>query len=150
MKIYMYYNPNPRGRSVGDCTVRAVSAALGVSWDAAFRGIARQARSMADMPSADAVWGAYLKSRGFRRRTIANTCPDCYTAADFAREHPHGVYVLAFGGHREQPAKQNTEQGVMYATKTDLKDVLDVVDDLKRQLDEMRLKMQNNAPEEVL
>lgn len=99
MKIYRYYNPNPRGRSVGDCTVRAVSAALGVSWDAAFRGIAGQARSMADMPSADAVWGAYLKSRGFRRRTIANTCPDCYTAADFAREHPHGVYVLAFGGH---------------------------------------------------
>lgn len=51
---------------------------------------------------------------------------------------------------REQPAKQNTEQGVPYATKTDLKDVLDVVDDLKRQLDEMRLKTQNNAPEEVL
>lgn len=51
---------------------------------------------------------------------------------------------------REQPAKQNTEQGVLYATKTDLKDVLDVVDDLKRQLDEMRLKTQNNAPEEVL
>lgn len=51
------------------------------------------------MPSADAVWGAYLKSRGFRRRTISNTCPDCYTAADFAREHPRGVYVLAFGGH---------------------------------------------------
>ena len=57
--------------------------------------------------------------------------------------------MLAFGGHREQPAKQNTEQCVMYATKTDLKDVLDVVDDLKRQLDEMRLKTQNNASEEV-
>ena len=51
---------------------------------------------------------------------------------------------------REQPAKQNTEQGIPYATKTDLKDVLDVVDDLKRQLNEMRLKTQNNAPEEVL
>ena len=51
---------------------------------------------------------------------------------------------------REQPAKQNTEQGVPYATKTDLKDVLDVVDNLKRQLDEMRLKTQNNAPGEVL
>ena len=66
MKIYRYYNPNPRGRSVGDCTVRAVSAALGVSWDAAFRGIARQARSMADMPSAVALWdksapSVYLK-----------------------------------------------------------------------------------------
>ena len=50
---------------------------------------------------------------------------------------------------REQPAKQNAEHGILYATKTDLKDVLDVVDDLKRQLDEMRLKTQNNTSEEA-
>ena len=54
---------------------------------------------MCDMPSSDAVWGAVLRSHGFVRRGISNTCPDCYTAADFVLGHPVGVYVLAFGGH---------------------------------------------------
>lgn len=51
------------------------------------------------MPSADAVWGAVLREHGFRRYAIPNSCPNCYTAADFAADHPHGVFTLAFGGH---------------------------------------------------
>ncbi len=51
---------------------------------------------------------------------------------------------------KEQPARQSPEQEALYATKTDLKSVLNVVDGLKRQLEDMRLKTQNNAPEEVL
>lgn len=54
---------------------------------------------MCDMPSSDAVWGAVLRSEGFKRYGISNNCPECYTAADFARDHPRGVYCLAFGGH---------------------------------------------------
>lgn len=55
--------------------------------------------SMSDMPSADAVWGAYLRRRGFEKRVLPDSCPDCYTAAEFAADHPQGTYVLAFGGH---------------------------------------------------
>lgn len=34
--MYMYFNNNPLGRrTVGDCSVRAISKALGVSWDEA-------------------------------------------------------------------------------------------------------------------
>lgn len=54
---------------------------------------------MCDLPNSDAVWGAVLRAEGFRRYGISNTCPECYTAADFALEHPRGVYVLGFGGH---------------------------------------------------
>ena len=54
---------------------------------------------MGDMPSANHVWGAYLRSRGFDRDMISNSCPDCYTVADFAAEHPHGIYILALSGH---------------------------------------------------
>ena len=54
---------------------------------------------MADMPSANAVWGAYLSRRGFKRGIVSESCPVCYTVADFAAEHPHGVYVLALGSH---------------------------------------------------
>lgn len=54
---------------------------------------------MGDMPSSDSVWGAVLRQHGFYRRGIPNTCPDCYTAENFAIDYPQGIYVLGFGGH---------------------------------------------------
>lgn len=93
------FNNNPCGKSVGDCAVRAVSVALNISWYDAFDLLCSEGKRTCDMPSADAVWGAVLRSNGFRRYAIPNSCPDCYTAEDFCRDHPQGVYVLAFGGH---------------------------------------------------
>jgi hypothetical protein len=84
---------------VGDCAVRAVSVALCVSWETAFALIANAAFQMADMPSSNSVWGAVLRQHGFYRHTVPNECPDCYTAADFCKDHPRGVYVLGFGNH---------------------------------------------------
>lgn len=97
--MWLEYNPNPAGRNVGDCSVRAISAALGVDWETAFALIAKAAYQMADMPSSNSVWGAVLRQRGFYRHAIPNTCPECFTAEDFCRDHPHGVYVLGFGNH---------------------------------------------------
>lgn len=97
--MWREFNPNPAGRVVGDCAVRAVSAALGVSWETAFALIANAAFQMADMPSSNSVWGAVLRQHGFYRHTVPNECPDCYTAADFCKDHPRGVYVLGFGNH---------------------------------------------------
>lgn len=54
---------------------------------------------MGDMPSSNAVWGAYLKSRGFKRYIIPNECPDCYTVKDFCKDHPKGHYILGTGTH---------------------------------------------------
>lgn len=97
--MYIYFNPNPAGRHVGDCSVRAIAKALGISWDDAYRLIAEQGFMMGDMPSSDAVWGAVLKEHGFYRSTVPNICPYCYTAAQFCQAHPRGVYVLGFGKH---------------------------------------------------
>lgn len=97
--MYVYYNPNPTGRHVGDCSVRAIAKALGVSWDEAYRLITDQGYIMGDMPSSDSVWGAVLKSRGFYRSIVPNICPQCYTAEQFCQAHPDGVYVLGFGNH---------------------------------------------------
>ena len=90
---------NPTGRNVGDCAVRAVSKALDVSWETAYIMIASNGFSMGDMPSSDSVWGSVLRQNGFYRKAIPNTCPDCYTAEDFARDNPIGTFVLGFGGH---------------------------------------------------
>lgn len=97
--VYTYYNPNPTGRQVGDCAVRALSKALKTDWETAFWLMANAACQMGDMPSADSVWGAVLRQNGFYRKAIPNMCPDCYTAEDFAIDHPYGTYVLGFGGH---------------------------------------------------
>lgn len=97
--FYTYYNPNPQDRRVGDCSVRAIAAALGTDWRGAFRILTEKAEEMADLPHSDAVWGAVLREHGFMRRIIPNVCPDCYTAEEFCKDHPRGVYVLGFGGH---------------------------------------------------
>ena len=97
--LWIETNNNPTGRRVGDCAVRAVSVALGVDWETAFALLAKNAYLMGDMPSSDSVWGSVLRQHGFKRYALSNECPDCFTAEDFAREHPHGIYVLGFGGH---------------------------------------------------
>ena len=97
--MWIYYNPNPTGRNVGDCAVRAISKAFDIDWEEAYDLISDTARLMGDMPSANSVWGAVLRQNGFYRKAIPNSCPDCYTAEDFCIDHPYGTYVLGFGGH---------------------------------------------------
>lgn len=96
---YIKYNPNPTGRNVGDCAVRAIAKALKVDWETAYSLIAANGYAMGDMPSSDSVWGSVLRQNGFYRMAIPNRCPDCYTAKDFCEDHQHGIYVLGFGGH---------------------------------------------------
>ena len=93
------WNPNPSGRNVGDCAVRAVAKALNISWDTAYVTICNEGFRLTDMPSSNAVWGSVLKRNGFQRYAVPNNCPDCYTAEDFCRDHQHGVFVLCFGSH---------------------------------------------------
>lgn len=84
---------------MGDCAVRAVAKALRTDWETAYALIAENGYQMNDLPSSNAVWGSVLRQHGFYRSAIPTTCPDCYTAADFAEDHPHGTYVLGFGNH---------------------------------------------------
>lgn len=97
--MYIEFQNNPGGRKVGDCTVRALSKALSITWEKAFAMLTVNAFLMADMPSANSVLGAVLRENGFVRENIPNSCPNCYDAADFCRDHPDGVYVLGFGNH---------------------------------------------------
>ena len=97
--MFIEYNPNPAGRRVGDCAVRAVAKALDTDWESAYIMLTSNGYAMGDMPSSDSVWGATLRQHGFYREAIPNECPDCYNATLFMAEHPIGTYVLGFGGH---------------------------------------------------
>lgn len=95
---FVYFNPNPKARRVGDCSVRAVCKALEQDWDTSFLGITVIAMKEYDMPSANYIWGNYLVHQGFTRIVIPNNCPMCSTVREFADSHENGTYVLACDG----------------------------------------------------
>lgn len=97
--MWKQVNPNPNGKSVGDCTVRAISLATGNGWMETYLDLCLFGLLMADMPSANAITTAYLKKNGFRRRTIPDDCPYCYTIADFCKDHQQGTYIIGTGSH---------------------------------------------------
>jgi len=99
MGEFRSFNPNPRAAKVGDCAVRAVAKALGISWYEAYTLLVAEGLEQCDMPSANNVWGAVLRKNGFRRAAIPAECPDCYTVRDFIREYPAGTYVVALKNH---------------------------------------------------
>lgn len=97
--MYVFYNPNPASKDVGDCVIRAISIVLGLSWDYVYIGLSMLGYEMRDMPSANRVWGEYLRRNKFKKRILPDTCPNCYTVRDFCADHPDGIYVLATGSH---------------------------------------------------
>lgn len=98
--MWIKWNPNPvRSDPVGDCTVRALAKALDISWEEAHVLLDYNSYMMGDISNSNVVLGAVLRQHGFYRDVIPNTCPDCYTANDFATDHPTGTYVLGFGTH---------------------------------------------------
>ena len=94
--MWVEYNVNPTGKSVGDCVIRALSAAMGTEWERTYLDMAIQGLLMYNMPSANEVWGEFLRHKGYRR-----TLPpeDCRTVADFCRMYPKGRYILALSEH---------------------------------------------------
>ena len=96
---YIYFNPNPSGKRVGDCVIRAVGKLTEQDWETTYLEIAMAGFELCDMPSSNNVWAAYLKRKGYRRRVIPDTCPNCYTVRDFCRDYPHGRFLLATGSH---------------------------------------------------
>lgn len=97
--MYVLFNPNPEGKYVGDCVIRAIVKATGDSWNTIYDDVANKGYTLKDMPSSNHVWASYLKDRGFHRYIIPDTCPDCYTVRNFCKDHPYGVYILGTGTH---------------------------------------------------
>lgn len=109
--MYSYYNANPYKIRVGDCVIRAISKALNQSWEDTYIDLTIQGYLLGDLLSSNAVWDAYLKSKGFKRNIVPNDCPECYTIEDFCNEHPKGTFIIGTGTHAVC-----VEDGVIYDT----------------------------------
>ena len=97
--MFIRTNPNPASNLVGDCVIRAISILTNESWEDVYIDITEKGMEMYDMPSSNAVWGAYLHDLGYKRRVIPDTCPACYSIIQFCEDYPYGKFLLATGTH---------------------------------------------------
>ena len=95
---YREINPNPQGRRVGDCAIRAVALAVNQSWDDTYIDLCAEGFRMCDLPNSNAVWGMYLKRKGFVKTAVIPE-DEPTTVEAFCAEHTRGTYVIAVSDH---------------------------------------------------
>ena len=96
---YIDYNANPLNRRTDDCVKRALSTALGYTWDRVHIELSVLTLVKAGIETENEIWAEYLERKGFERFQIPDTCPFCYTIRDFCEDNPDGVFVLGTGTH---------------------------------------------------
>lgn len=93
--IYIHYNGNPCGLSIGDCVIRAISIVTGYSRHKVYVGLCLQGFPCTIWGNSNTVWADYLKYLGFKRYTVHGE----QTVGKFAEQHKSGRYVLGTGSH---------------------------------------------------
>lgn len=104
-KRYHYYQPNEKDLkdTYGDCTIRALTKALGVSWLEAYDKIVPycreyQASNIFDTPIK--VRAEIMDKLGFDYTGVSvRDGKKRPTVDSFARDHKTGVYILNVAGH---------------------------------------------------
>ena len=96
---YIYDNPNPYNKKVGDCVIRALSRAMNMTWDEVAIDLSMQMMYHKDLPKSDAVWGDYLQLNGFKKGILPSPCPNCINVRQFCQLFPVGTFVVATGFH---------------------------------------------------
>ena len=97
--MFIEYNANPRGINTGDCVIRAISKAIDTDWEKVYMALTVKGLEKAMWGDTNAVWEKYLRENGFEQQVLPDTCPDCYTIADFADDHRTGTFIVATGSH---------------------------------------------------
>lgn len=97
--IFVEYNPNPKGIITGDCVIRAICKALNKDWEKVYMELTVEGLQEAMWGDTNHVWERYLREHGFTKQILPNTCPDCYTIADFAKDFNTGTFIIATGSH---------------------------------------------------
>lgn len=105
MSYYIYYQPNKKDikDKYGDCTVRALSKALNLSWLEAFDIMIPICREY-QVPN---IFSAPIKERkemmkklGFDYFPVSNKKGSKRpTVKEFAKEHKNGTYIANVAGH---------------------------------------------------
>ena len=95
--MYKYYNANPRGRHVNDCTVRAISLATGRSWEETYARLSKFACSQCTMPDDVKYIDNFLEKHFTKVCGCKNNIK--ITVGEFVSIHPTGSYLITMRGH---------------------------------------------------
>jgi len=101
-KHWHEYNPNPKGKNIGDCTLRAYCAAFNISWEEAFdiaSEIAKENGSLIQYVSEKVLvehFGCTIDDK-YNKKVVKPK--ERITVSEFATTHPYGVYILRMRGH---------------------------------------------------
>ena len=104
-KRFQYYQPNKMDLKdkYGDCTIRALSKALGITWLEAFDAMIpicreNQLSNIFDCPSVKRA--TLLQRLGFIYQGVSNK-KGCKrpTVDGFAKDHPNGIYIASVANH---------------------------------------------------
>lgn len=97
--MYVFANPNPHKLITDDCVIRAIALAEGRPWEDVYVDLFVEGYIEKELPNANGVWGQYLMDKGYKRHSLPDTCPMCYTLKEFSEEHPTGTYIVGTGTH---------------------------------------------------
>jgi hypothetical protein len=129
--MYEFVNVNPCKKRLGDCAVRALSLALNQSWYRTAIDLCIEGLIQCDMQDSNAVWGAYLLSKGFKKYPILDT-----------------------SGYSSSPAPEPVKETVDYYSDTEfgqlvqdkpIKDVMSVMDELISVLSAIQPRLYNGV-----
>lgn len=97
--MWIRANPNPDGKEVPDCVIRAICIALNKPWEETSDELYAIAREQHSVTCDDNVWGRYLFELGFEAFTLPHICPKCTTINEFTKMYPNGIYIIGTGYH---------------------------------------------------
>lgn len=95
---YIYYNANPLGREVNDCSVRAISLAEGSSWDETYDKLSNYAKEKCMLLDEAKFIEPYLNSKYPKVYYRCITCGD-KNLGDLLKIYNRGIYLITMKGH---------------------------------------------------
>lgn len=96
------FNPNPKGKNVNDCSIRAYCAANDMKWDEAFDLACKVAKEEKDIINAGKVCHKILTEHlgwTLNEESKKVKTKDRITVQEFALTHNYGTYVLMCRSH---------------------------------------------------
>ena len=97
-KFFQFTNVNPTGEEKGDCALRALAVALGISWMEAFDMMVATARPMYLMPNEVEVIDKILTEHGFKAMTV-HRGKKRPTLTSLIKEYPNHIIVGRIAHH---------------------------------------------------
>lgn len=95
--MFIYYNANPYGRLVNDCTVRAISLATGETWNKTYKELSDFARMQGSMFDDVTYIDSYLDIKFDKIYQRDNN--QKLTVEEFINKNSIGIFLITMRGH---------------------------------------------------